>query len=208
MNKETKICNICNIEKSILKFSKDCIKILKNGEKKFYIRLTCIECRYKSSSKHQKFLKKQELEKNNIHICRVCKLSEPDVIFGIQKRKNKQSFYIRKVCNFCRFHDEIGKHLTEPEYKEKLKIKRTDLALRKNYNITLEHRNNILIKQNYNCAICNDSTKELVVDHNHISGEVRGLLCWTCNAGLGCYKDNIEYMLKAIEYLKKPVTIR
>jgi hypothetical protein len=42
----------------------------------------------------------------------------------------------------------------------------------------------------------------LAVDHNHISGLVRGLLCRNCNNGLGQFKDNIETLEKAITYLK------
>jgi hypothetical protein len=41
------------------------------------------------------------------------------------------------------------------------------------------------------------------IDHCHISGDVRGILCRSCNNGLGCFKDNIESLEAAIAYLKK-----
>ena len=62
----------------------------------------------------------------------------------------------------------------------------------------------MLLNQNGECAICNRSMseygKKLCVDHNHITGEVRGLLCDPCNYGLGFYEKHSD---KYIEYLKK-----
>jgi len=63
------------------------------------------------------------------------------------------------------------------------------------------------------CAICgkdetdiganSDKTRMLSIDHNHETGEIRGLLCNNCNRGLGGFLDNIESLYNAIEYLKK-----
>lgn len=57
------------------------------------------------------------------------------------------------------------------------------------------------------CAICKapetpEPKGNLHVDHDHTSGRVRGLLCFPCNAGLGSFKDDIERLEAAIEYLK------
>ena len=74
------------------------------------------------------------------------------------------------------------------------------------YGITIEHYNRILHQQNNCCAICNraesEFTRKLSVDHNHTTGKVRGLLCSTCNYGLGLFKDNLNYLLSAYNYLK------
>jgi hypothetical protein len=59
-----------------------------------------------------------------------------------------------------------------------------------------------LIATNKNCNICG-SSENLVVDHCHSSGVVRGMLCNHCNRGLGHFRDNTEVMLKAIAYLNK-----
>lgn len=70
-------------------------------------------------------------------------------------------------------------------------------------------------KQNDKCAICNtyiggfqaDKNGTLVlqahVDHDHKTNKVRGLLCSRCNLGLGCFKDNRNYLIGAIQYLDK-----
>lgn len=64
------------------------------------------------------------------------------------------------------------------------------------------------IKQNYCCLLCgiHETTQrygKLVVDHCHTTGKYRGLLCSSCNFGLGSFYDNIEVLTKAIEYVKK-----
>jgi len=55
------------------------------------------------------------------------------------------------------------------------------------------------------CVICEKSCpsgRRLAVDHEHSTGTIRGLLCINCNKGLGNFKDNIELLEAAIQYLK------
>lgn len=51
------------------------------------------------------------------------------------------------------------------------------------------------------CAICEGGV-DFVVDHCHTSGEVRGILCRTCNQGIGLLKESIKSLENAIKYLK------
>lgn len=75
--------------------------------------------------------------------------------------------------------------------------------LKSNYGISLEDYNKILEEQHGACAICGNSPKAyLCVDHDHITGGIRGLLCFHCNVILGHAQDNIETLQKAIEYLR------
>jgi hypothetical protein len=54
------------------------------------------------------------------------------------------------------------------------------------------------------CAICNEVLpKEAHSDHNHETDQWRGVLCGTCNRGLGYLKDSIKVLSSAIQYLKK-----
>lgn len=52
------------------------------------------------------------------------------------------------------------------------------------------------------CEIC-DGVRLLGVDHNHKTGKVRGLLCRSCNSGIGQLKDSIELLVSAVEYLRR-----
>jgi hypothetical protein len=51
------------------------------------------------------------------------------------------------------------------------------------------------------CAICGKA-RRLVVDHEHTSGRVRGLLCSRCNVGVGQFLDDVELLKSAIRYLE------
>ena len=76
----------------------------------------------------------------------------------------------------------------------------------KKFGITLEHFNLMLKNQNNKCAICKkEECRNLAVDHDHKTGKIRGLLCLNCNTGLGSFKDNLDLLLKAINYLKKEI---
>ena len=82
--------------------------------------------------------------------------------------------------------------------------KRYDLKTR--YGITLFKYNEMLEKQNHKCIICGNSIFDKVnvaVDHDHITGKIRGLLCKNCNWGLGNFRDNTELLNNAIKYLKE-----
>ena len=84
--------------------------------------------------------------------------------------------------------------------------------LKKRYNITQQEYETKLAYQEYKCAICGKDasdnkrggkTEPLHIDHCHESNKLRDLLCHTCNSGLGHFKDNIEFLQKAVEYLRK-----
>ncbi len=63
----------------------------------------------------------------------------------------------------------------------------------------------MIIDQENKCAICKDefeNTRDAHLDHNHKTGISRLVLCSNCNTGLGLFKDNIELLQVAIQYLK------
>lgn len=58
-------------------------------------------------------------------------------------------------------------------------------------------------QQDNKCQVCGIEPDKLVVDHDHSSGIVRGLLCGACNSGLGFLKDSIKIAVSAAKYLRK-----
>jgi len=79
--------------------------------------------------------------------------------------------------------------------------------LKRRFGITLDDFNEMYKNQGGKCLIC-DATESmsghrLAVDHCHITGKIRGLLCKSCNVALGGFKDNIESLKKAIKYLEE-----
>lgn len=61
------------------------------------------------------------------------------------------------------------------------------------------------------CEICGNppaATKRLAIDHDHDTGKLRGMLCHTCNLGLGAFKDNEVLLHKAFFYLTKHKQVR
>lgn len=77
-------------------------------------------------------------------------------------------------------------------------------VLRRNYGMTLDEFDAMVLAQEGRCDICNEpmiKSHEPCVDHCHTAGTVRGLLCAQCNFGLGHFRDRPDLMLRAIDYL-------
>jgi hypothetical protein len=73
------------------------------------------------------------------------------------------------------------------------------------YGVTPENYLELHKTQNGKCALCDQepATKRgLHLDHCHATGKIRGLLCHSCNTGLGSFRDNPELLNKAIQYLR------
>jgi len=77
--------------------------------------------------------------------------------------------------------------------------------LKSRYGITVAEYNEMLLSQGGRCKICEQecSSGTLSVDHDHVTDEIRGLLCRKCNAGLGNLGDTLALLERAVLYLKK-----
>ena len=75
------------------------------------------------------------------------------------------------------------------------------------YGLSYKKYEDMLVAQEFKCAICGkhqlDNKKRLSVDHCHVTGRIRGLLCSGCNRCLGLLQDNADVLKKAIIYLKE-----
>jgi hypothetical protein len=97
--------------------------------------------------------------------------------------------------------------------KPEAKARRKARNLKYNYGLLPEDYNRMFKEQGGACAICGRPeividprtglVRSLSVDHDHKTGRARQLLCCKCNHGIGAFEEDIDVMLKAIEYLKK-----
>lgn len=90
--------------------------------------------------------------------------------------------------------------------KDRITERTNIYKLKTMYGITPEIYEQMRIDQNNCCAICSVDFNEIPrrpdIDHCHRTGKVRALLCWSCNGGLGQYKDDPQLMRKAADYLE------
>lgn len=163
----------------------------------------------------------------NLKKCTRCKNTKETNNFS-KCIKSKDGFYSH--CRACKSEIARNYRKNNPEkskeydrrrgakYREKSKERRKvyyqenkdkfrDRRFLKKFGITLDEYNKIFEEQNGCCVICEkhqiEFERALAVDHNHKTGEVRGLLCTYCNMGIGQLNENIEVLERAIKYLKK-----
>ena len=122
----------------------------------------------------------------------------------MNERKTHYALYGKKYYeNNKEAHSIRNKRNYELNKEQKL-AKHREHVLKSRYGITMDDYYVLLANQNNSCAICKTpATKTLDVDHCHTTGKVRGLLCNNCNRALGHFKDNVDYLKTAINYLEK-----
>ena len=139
-------------------------------------------------------------DKNGIlnHPCKDC---------GCQITRNNMVYNNFSIAGLCHDCWNKFKHRNDRKYLKKKTMNRLHVRnskLLKWYGITLEEYNEMLIKQGGVCAICNGVNKDgrdLHVDHNHLTGKIRGLLCIDCNFLVHRAKDDRKILERAQEYL-------
>lgn len=90
--------------------------------------------------------------------------------------------------------------------KGKFNYESSKRNLKNHHGVTLEQYDKMFEEQGGVCAICsgvNKNGRRLAIDHNHNTGEIRGLLCANCNIGIGMLKENVNILCSAISYLGK-----
>lgn len=86
------------------------------------------------------------------------------------------------------------------------RAKKKSRELKSKYGITLAQWTGMFKAQGERCAICRRTEPDgrgWATDHDHDTGEVRGVLCVNCNAAIGMFFENSENMRRAIKYLKR-----
>ena len=166
-------------------------------------------------------------EARDVLPCARCKQDKPTSAFAIVTARGKKRYH--SYCAECRNEyardfraEDVGesrrkanayyaanavhKREVARQWRAATGYARKDL-LRKLYGITLEQYQELLAAQDGVCAICRQpprgKRKFLVVDHDHETGQIRGLLCVTCNIGLGALRDRTDLLQAALVYLEQ-----
>lgn len=126
-------------------------------------------------------------------ICSCCKTEKP---FSGFSRDSSRTSGIDSFCKVCRVENNRRRNEKNPERARAIKNK-------SKYGVTPEDLERVLRNQGGVCAICSGILTHPHIDHCHISGKFRGILCVTCNTGLGKFGDSVERIQKAIRYLQR-----
>ena len=132
--------------------------------------------------------------------CNKCGINQPiDNYYHSRRKGDKRTDERSYECKLCTLKRVKENH--DP-------VRARDRHLRKKYGITLEQFNEMLEKQNGRCACCGTDKpggkhNVFCVDHDHITGKVRELLCKDCNIVLGLVEDSPEHLQRLIEYIAK-----
>jgi hypothetical protein len=123
----------------------------------------------------------------------------------VKRCKEYHKEYINDPENKKKANERIKKW--REANREHIRARDRNNGLKWKYGIGSEEFNRMFQEQGSVCAICGteqpDGKRPFMVDHDHTTGKVRGILCNNCNMGLGWFKDKEEYLTKAIEYLKE-----
>jgi hypothetical protein len=139
----------------------------------------------------------------------------------------------RNECKACSLAEKAARHRANPEparertrrwqrenperYAAKQaefrssgrkKISDRKSHLKRKFGITLEQYDAMLAEQGGGCGICRKPPRDdisLHVDHDHETGRIRGLLCFTCNNALGDFDDDASLLRSAIRYVEQPI---
>ena len=129
--------------------------------------------------------------------CLKCHKSQPIEQFGYSARYKDKKFQRCKTC--------INQHQTEYRRNHPKKhdpVKSRQVKLKYRYGLTFEAHAQMYANQDGKCAACGNAAR-LVIDHDHITGRVRGLLCNLCNYGIGQFRDDPIALDLAAAYLRK-----
>jgi hypothetical protein len=129
--------------------------------------------------------------------CSRCKTVKATTEFGKDSTRRDQ---LKRHCRVCARSVSAESRASDPG-----RARANDL---RRYGLSVEAHDALLEVQGGRCAICKgfDVTgRRLSVDHDHATGRVRGLLCGSCNRGLGLFKDSEQFLTAACSYLKRGV---
>jgi hypothetical protein len=125
-------------------------------------------------------------------ICTKCRQGQP---IGNFHRKGEGAY--RRRCKACRKVDDRKRWFADVERN---RARNRVALIRRRYGLTTEEHEALFQQHGNRCAVCG-SPDDLHVDHCHVSGKIRGILCGGCNRAIGGLQDDPSLLLRAAAYL-------
>jgi len=145
-------------------------------------------------------------------ICSKCGIEKPESkkFFDFISQRNYKGFAAR--CVECRKKQHSKNYHAHKKpgtrtYNKRGFHQNDEYQLLYKYGMSIEDFKALKRKQGSRCALCGTKGKRLVVDHDHATDKVRGLLCYACNSGLGLLGDTISAIRAALDYLNAVASV-
>lgn len=134
--------------------------------------------------------------------CNKCGETKPIVDFQLRTDTGSR----RGDCRQCRSADNLKRYHTKPSTRESHRIASRRHAVRTKYGLDEAAYEDLLCYSDGKCFVCGavpPKGRYHHIDHDHITGVVRGLLCHGCNVSLGHTKEDPEILRKLANYLEE-----
>jgi len=128
--------------------------------------------------------------------CRICDQEKEITEFALDKKSSDGH------CSHCKKCQQV-KDATRIRKYDYYQMKRNKLATL--YGLSPIEAEKLFKAAGDCCQICG-GRKQLQIDHSHQTGTVRGVLCHQCNSAIGMFKDSLENLIKATQYLRQAPT--
>lgn len=182
-----KTCSRCNIHKPLSDFTKDA-RYSKG------VTSWCKDCKYAYVKSRKLYVRHQPKPIVTSKRCLVCKVVKPGTDFV--KALNQKSG-LRARCKEC-----VEKQRIEGKNTPERAIQHAANKFKRLYNLTIEEVACMIENQKGLCKICAAILSRPNVDHCHVTGRIRGILCSACNTGLG-FIEKENWLEKAQGYLSQ-----
>ena len=137
--------------------------------------------------------------------CSTCRQSLPETEFYANAAWGDR---LDNLCKECRLaHNRRNREKLTPAAKERRRRKSMENWRKRQYGLSAGDIWRLRRASNDCCMACHrprGEGRDLHIDHNHKTGEVRGILCATCNRALGYVYDSPERLRALADYLENP----
>jgi len=128
------------------------------------------------------------MSQQQFKVCKVCKLKKNIEAFALNQYGKDNQVLRRPVCREC----YAKKVKADPDQKKEFEAKYPRPQ----------------IGEEFHCPIClknfiREHKNDVVLNHSHTDGSIRGWLCSSCNTSIGKFNDDTEVLQRAIDWIKK-----